>query len=444
MSAVFWEPETHSDRSFAQNRGTIMTSCKAKWFLAMLLLALPAAGQTLKVLHAFAGTDGEFPNGGLLRDSAGNLYGSTFGGGDLNCYNGISGSPGCGTVFKLDVHGIETVLYAFDGGGDGSGPSHLLRDKAGNLYGTTGPCYGYGGCSYGTVFKVNPAGQMTVLYSFTLGLDGGYPEAGLIQDAEGNLYGTTMGGGNPNYCTGQRSFAHRPGEWPTNGCGTVFELSPSGQEAVLYSFIGNSDGAAPVASLVRDTHGNLYGTTMGGGDLNVCYNNSPGCGTVFKVTWNGAETILHRFAGGSDGAYPNSALVRTARGDLIGTTSYAGPYGNGMVFKVSPAGKESILYAFTGGADGAYPDGALIQDSKGNLYGATGAGGAYGYGTIFKLTVAGKETVLYSFTGGADGSDPNGALTREKNGVIYGTAGGGGDLNCNPPSGCGIVFKLIP
>ncbi len=413
--------------------------------LAVILLAIPVACQTLTVLHTFTGTDREFPSGGLLRDSAGNLYGSTFGGGDLNCYDGVSGAPGCGTVFKLAVKGDETVLYAFDGGADGTGPSPLLRDAAGNLYGTTGPCYGYGNCSYGTVFKVNPAGEMTVLYSFTLGLDGGYPEAGLIQDSQGNLYGTTMGGGNPNYCTGNVDRRPHPlMEWPLNGCGTVFELSPSGQEAVLYSFTGNSDGQAPVASLIRDTHGNLYGTTMGGGDLNVCYNNNPGCGTVFKVTWNGKETILHRFMGGSDGAYPDSALVRTAKGDLVGTIGYGGgAYGNGMVFKVSPAGKESVLYAFTGGVDGAYPNGALIKDAKGNLYGATGGGGAYGYGTIFKLTMTGKETVLYSFTGGADGSGPNGALFREKNGDIYGTAGGG-DLNCSPPSGCGIVFKLIP
>jgi uncharacterized repeat protein (TIGR03803 family) len=151
------------------------------------------------------------------------------------------------------------------------------------------------------------------------------------------------------------------------------------------------------------------------------------------------ETILHRFVGGSDGVYPQSALVRTAKGALIGTTGYGGAYENGMVFKVSPAGKESVLHNFTGGVDGAYPNGALIEDSKGNLYGATGGGGAYGYGTIFKLTMTGKETVLYSFTGGADGSGPNGALIREKNGDIYGTAGGG-DPNC----GCGIVFKFIP
>ena len=425
-------------------------SGKAKWFLVIILLAIPAACQTLTVLHTFTGTDGEFPAAVLLRDAAGNFYSSTSGGGDLNCSNGISGNPGCGTVFKLAVNGNETVLYTFTGGVDGSGPSPLLRDMAGNLYGTTGPCYGYGGCSYGTVFKVNPAGQMTILYSFTLGLDGGYPEAGLVIDVEGNLYGTTMGGGNPNDCNSwfaRSQSAHPPMEWPTNGCGTVYSLSPSGEESVLYSFTGNSDGAFPGARLVRDSAGNFYGTTTGGGDLNVCYNNNPGCGTVFKLTPNGTEIVLHRFAGGTDGAYPGSALVRTAKGDLIGTTGYGGAYGAGMVFKVSPAGKETVLHNFTGGVDGGFPQAALIEDSKGNLYGTTEAGGAYGgygYGTIFKLTITGKETVLYSFTGNADGSYPNGALIREKNGVIYGTAGGGGDLNCNPPSGCGTVFKLVP
>jgi len=416
-------------------------SGKAKWFLIIILLAIPAACQTLTVLHTFTGTDGEFPAAILLRDSAGNFYSSTSGGGDLNCYNGISGSRGCGTVFKLDVHCNEIVLYSFPGGADGSGPSPLLRDRAGNLYGTTGPCYGYGGCSYGTVFKVNPAGQMTVLYSFTLGLDGGYPEAGLVQDAEGNLYGTTMGGGNPNDCNSwfaRSQSAHPPMEWPTNGCGTVFELSLSGEESVLYSFTGNSDGAFPVARLVRDSAGNFYGTTTGGGDC---------CGTVFKLSPSGQETVLHRFTGGKDGASPGSALVRTALGDLIGTTGYGGAYNAGMVFKVSPAGKESVLHNFTGGADGGFPYAALIEDSKGNLYGTTSAGGAYGgfgFGTVFKLTTAGKETVLYSFTGGADGSQPYGALVREGNGDTYGTARLGGDLNCSAPYGCGTVFKLVP
>jgi uncharacterized repeat protein (TIGR03803 family) len=257
-----------------------------------------------------------------------------------------------------------------------------------------------------------------------------------------------MGGGNPNDCNSERvarrPFSHPPMQFPMNGCGTVFEVSPSGEEAVLYTFTGKSDGAFPVVRLVRDARGNLYGTTTTGGDLNVCWDNSPSCGTVFKVSSNGIETVMHRFAGGKDGAYPEAALVRKANGILIGTTIFGGAYGAGAVFKVSPAGKKSVLYNFTGGVDGGYPETALIEDASGNLYGTTSDGGAYGHGTVFKLSMTGKETVLYSFTGNADGSDPSGALIREKNGVIYGTAGGGGDLNCNPPSGCGTVFKLVP
>jgi uncharacterized repeat protein (TIGR03803 family) len=218
------------------------------------------------VLYNFTGgADGFEPNGDLVRDSEGNLYGTAFEGGSSNA----------GVVFKVDPTGKETVLYSFTGGADGAHPyAGLVRDEAGNLYGTTGDG---GNCEFncGVVFKVDPTGKETVLYSFTGsgGVDGGLPYGRLVRDKQGNLYGTTWAGGNQgSYCTGF--------------CGVVFKVDPTGKETVLYTFTGQADGANPFAGLLRDTQGNLYGTTQYGGDLGSpqgwCY--GFGCGVVFKIS----------------------------------------------------------------------------------------------------------------------------------------------------------------
>jgi uncharacterized repeat protein (TIGR03803 family) len=214
------------------------------------------------VLYTFVGVpDGETPYAPLIQDAAGNLYGTTYGG-------GLSGS---GTVFKVDASGNETVLYSFTGGADESNPyGGVIRDAAGNLYGTT---Y-LGGKGAGVVFTINTTGQESVLYSFTGRTDGGYPRAGLVQDGKGNLYGTTEGGGLPS-CE----------------CGVVFKVHTNGEETVLHSFANVGDGAYPYAGLIRDSQGNLYGTTSGGG-LSSCE-----CGVVFKLDKNRNETVLHNFAG---------------------------------------------------------------------------------------------------------------------------------------------------
>jgi uncharacterized repeat protein (TIGR03803 family) len=393
--------------------------------------------QTFTVLYTFTGgADGEFPSASPIRDWAGNLYSTTVNGGDdLSC--SYSGIPGCGVVFKLDPTGKETALYTFTGGADGGVPSGLIRDREGNLYGTT---LGGGSSSLaaGTVFKVDNTGHETVLHSFCSAAncaDGNTPNAGVIRDEEGNLYGTTIGGG--EFCIEQ------------SGCGVVFKLDRAGQETVLYNFCPNgygncTDGSAPSSGLIRDAVGNLYGTTLGGG--------ANGDGTVFKLDPTGRETVLHSFAGGADGSYVVAGLILDEEGNLYGTTAGGGSGGGGTVFKVDPAGKEKVLYSFTGGTDGGWHNG-LIRDEQGNLYGTTLFGGLAPAsspcgvsfcGVVFKLEPTGKETVLYSFTGGADGANPSAALLRDFAGNLYGTASSGGDLSCFPPYGCGVVFKLNP
>ncbi len=267
----------------------------------------------------------------------------------------------------------------------------------------------------------------TALYPFTGPPDAAFPDTDLIRDEQGNLYGTTLYGGYADCYHGA-------------GCGTVFRVDGSGNEAVLYAFCPNHDtcpdGAFPDAALIRDHHGNLYGTTTDGG--------AHGYGTVYKIGKNGAETVLYSFAGGSDGASPQSNLVRDAEGDLFGTTGYGGgngctnKQGCGTVFKLTPSGKEIILYRFKGSPDGS-GSGNLIRDRAGNLYGVAG-GGAYNYGVVFKLSER-NETILYSFKGSPDGSAPE-SLIRDTAGNFYGNTRAGGQYGCYPGDDCGVIFRL--
>jgi uncharacterized repeat protein (TIGR03803 family) len=392
---------------------------------------IPASGMThhvlFSVLHTFTGVpDGAYPSAGLVMDKAGNLYGTTGFGGDAAC------TSGCGTLFKLDKKGTETVLHSFTGGADGDVPTgDLLRDAAGNLYSTTAK----GGTSdVGTVFEMDTSGNETILYSFAGNADGTEPLAGLVMDAAGNLYGSTSTGGDLSCYSG-------------NGCGTLYKLDRMGTETVLHAFAGTPDGAEPFAGLILDKAGNLYGTTVYGGDA-ACA--TFGCGTVFKLDKKSTETVLYSFPGGNAGYYPFGALVLDASGNLYGTTASGGASGHGTVFKLDRTGKETVLYSFTGGADGAIPYAGLIRDMAGNLYGTTYAGGTStfctnGCGTVFKLNKTGKETVLHSF-GGADGAYPFSRLIRDKAGNLYGTTVYGGDLSCYPfnGNGCGTAFKITP
>ncbi len=318
------------------------------------------------------------------------------------------------------------VLYAFNGT-QGSNPlGSLTADDTRTLYGTT---VSGGTAGEGTVFKLSTDGQQTVLYNFTGGADGGEPDSSVIQDAAGNLFGTTQFGG-IDAC-------------PGGGCGIVFKIAPNGKETVLYAFKGGSDGAVPSAGLIADNAGNFYGTTYNGG----AFNNG---GTIFKIQPNGVETILHSFGNGNDGAGPLAGLLLDASGNLYGTTLYGGASSGGTVFRLAPDGTEKVIYEFTGGPDGGSPLAVPIMDKQGNFYGTASAGGnttcaAKGCGVVYKLTPQGTETALYAFSGGSDGANPYGALSIDKKGNIYGTTRDGGrNQSICHAQGCGTLFKLAP
>jgi uncharacterized repeat protein (TIGR03803 family) len=346
------------------------------------------------------------------------------------------------------------VLHQFNGYWDGHNPNGSLNfDATGNLYSTTD--WGYGGaCQWhgcGTAFQLTPNsdGSWTenILYSFSdWGSPGSWPMSGLILDAEGTLYGTTQYGGTSS---------------PYMGLGVVFNLTPNldgtWTENVLHTFTGGSDGAYPVAALVLDSTGNLYGTTTGGGGKGICIGG--GCGTVFRLTPNPdgswTETILHAFAGHKYGAYPwPGSLIFDSAGTLYGTTRSGGAYGYGNIFKLTPnpdgSWAQRVLHQFTGGKDGANPNAGLSSDSAGNLYGTTWVGGANGYGNIFELMPKSGESwtekVLYQFKGGKPGANPNAGLVQDAGGSLYGTTYNGGIGPCRDSarSGCGTAFKLTP
>ena len=408
------------------------------------LVTSAAAAVQGRTIDVFKTTNGASPNSGLILDSWGNLYGTTPGGGAYDY----------GVAFELSPTSagwVETVLYNFceDTCPQGSSPqSALILDSDGNLYGTTA-----GGGTYGsgTVFELSPApggGWIeSVLYSFcaiTNCADGKGPTASVIFGERGRLYGTTSDGGQ-NQCNG-------------SGCGVVFELERSSNnngpwsETVLYAFTGGNDGGSPIAGLVSDSFGRLYGTTWLGGAQSV--------GVVFELTpvsgaWN--ESVLHTFcsaASCSDGSNPWASLILGTDGSLYGTTiaggktSLAAASGYGVVFRLTPtagAWSESVLHAFDG-TDGRAPYAGVILDSLGNLYGTTALGGdyscnsVYGCGLVFALRPSSggnwNEAALVVFSGGNEGLGPYANLVMDPQGHLYGTT------EYNGPRGLGTVFEL--
>jgi uncharacterized repeat protein (TIGR03803 family) len=448
--------------------------------IASLSFAAAAVAAPIEtVLHSFDGASaGAFPFAGLVADKHGALYGTTAYGGH-GADPGASGTHvGDGTVFKLtpprdgQTAWTQTVLYRFcqePGCGDGSRPyAGLLIDDDGALYGTTysGGSVGHLDAGGGTVFKLTAprdgqtAWTHTVLYRFQGGSDGNGPSGDLKSDGQGGLYGTTSSGG-------VNGADHE-------GQGTVFRLIPPpyGQtawtESVIYRFQGGGDGSHPDGDLMIDDQGALYGTTGRGGSTDA---KGLGFGTVFKLAppakgetaWK--ETVLYRFQGGGDGANPEAELVADDHGVLYGVT-YAGGIGggldgksgNGTIFKLTPPAKgepawtHTVLYRFKGGDDGGVPAlrTSLLVDKAGALYGTTTSGGlvgeagagSSGYGTIFKLAppagdqTAWTETVLHRFRAGDDGAYPDSGLFSDNQGALYGTTQGGGASNA------GTVFKL--
>jgi len=390
---------------------------------ALTLLLSAASAQTFKVFYTFSFSDGSSPNGDLIRDTAGNFYGTTQ----------FGGSSNRGLIFKLDPTGKQTILYTFTGASNGGIPiGRLLPDSAGNFYGITA----LGGdptCSCGTVFKLTKNGSLKVLHSFKGGKDGsqnqGQPELGLVM-VNGDLYGSASFGG-VSGCDGNL------------GCGVLFKVTQSGKETVLHRFTGQADGAFP-QDLTRDKTGNIYGATGGS------YMQGNG-GTLFKLDTTGKLTTLYTFPGGADGISPRWHLLRSASGVFHGVTQFGGNTTNcaissagcGVVFTVNASAKERVLHAFGKQVNGGEePSGGLL-DAAGNFYGVTVYGGTvnstctFGCGVVYRVGGDGKYSVLYRFTGGTDGGLPSGSLTEDAAGNLYGAATVAG-------SGNGVIYEITP
>lgn len=379
-------------------------------FIAAIALAIvlraatvpSAQAQTLTRLHTFSGApDGAYPLAGFVQDAAGNLYGTTQLGGITTgvCafISGFNNINGCGTIFKIDTTGVESVLYRFTGGTDGEFPaSGLVIDGAGNLYGTTSAA----------VFKLDTSGKLTTLHS-----PGAY--AGLVMDAAGILYGSSADGIfslDPSSLTytvlaaGVGSNAplalDAAGNLYGNTAATVFKLDMAGAYTTLHTFPqGPLDGSYLVSGVIVDAAGNLYGTTLHGGALNCIddQHNPVGCGTVFKLTPSEAESVFS-LAGPYD---PNVGLVQDPAGNLYGSAEFS----PGALFEMTPNGAETVLFTFTGGGLGrSYPTGSLALDSSGNIYGTTQYGGSVGAGTVFKLNPTGAATYPLTIAPSGTGS----------------------------------------
>jgi len=362
----------------------------SKLVLALALVAVGAApmqGQsTFKLLHGFlGGNDGANPTSGVVFGPNGYLYGVTLDG----------GAYGWGTVFSISPGGRYKMLHAFTGGADGASPNNQLTWVGTSLYGGTN----FGGASnQGTLFKIDSTtGALTTVYTFTGLTDGAIPNCTMIPDKLGNLYGTTFAGG-------------------ADDAGSIFFFEPSsGNLTTLYSFKGGSDGQYPFGRMARDANGNLYGSTVEGGGTN-------NFGTIFKLTASGQESVLYSFQGWPvhDVYYPYTNLFKDSAGNLWGGNASGGA-GDGAVFKVSKTGQETI-YNVPSGTEGPS---SVVMDSEGNLYGGMGSVGYYG--GVFKMDATGTYTILYSFTGGLDGTSPGGApVIRDAKGNLYGTSYQGG------------------
>ena len=393
------------------------------------------------IVHAFiGGAEGASPYDGVIGDGAGNLYGTTWQGGDVPCFFDSEG--GCGTVFMVDASGNLLTLHRFSGPPtDGALPNGpLTQDAAGNLYGTTGSG-GNGGhpAGYGTVFKLDAAGNETVLHHFTGGEGGAGPAGGVLRDSQGNLYGVTEYGGLP------------PGG--PNGYGTVFRLEPDGTFTTLHRFAADgSEGKGLQTGLVQDAAGNLYGVTSGE------FSGGIGGGTVFRIDSAGVFTTLHDFSTDSVAEDPRGPLMRDAAGNLYGVTRVGGDEDGGTIFRLDPAGELNIMHEFgrtdpLGGfpvsdaPGGTFPHAGLVGDPAGTVYGTTWSGGDSRMGIVYQFDLQSNVfTELHTFAD-AQGGFVEAPLLRDSAGILYGTTPRGGELACNPPVdsppvGCGTVFRI--
>jgi uncharacterized repeat protein (TIGR03803 family) len=379
---------------------SIHTVSSDKATLTVVPVAAPSA--SMATLRFFSGgNDGAFPYAGLIQGKDGNLYGTTEGG----------GASFYGSIFRMALTGGMSTLYSFTDGTSGANPyGRLLQGANGSFYGTTAQ----GGTNgYGTLFSLTTRNVMTSPYSFTGGVDGANPVAGLVQGSDGIFYGTTLYGG-------------------ANSYGSIFKMTPAGAVTALYEFTGADDGAYPYAGLIQGKDGNFYGTTLEGG--------AGGYGTVFTLTKKGVLTTLSAF-NYSNGSYPQAGVIQGADGNFYGTTLEGGLDGYGTIFSLTTNGTLTTLVSFSG-TNGSSPAGTLMQGSDANLYGTTSAGGMGGQGTVFKVTTNGTLTTLLWFDG-LNGANPEAPLLQASDGNFYGTTPLGG-IGYNPSAGGGngTVFRL--
>jgi len=413
------------------------------FFPTLLILALattvPWSAQAqdllnIETLHTFtASPDGAGPNP-LIRDAQGNLYGTTASGGFLGCPLGVGG---CGIVYKVAKDGTYTILYSFKGGSsDGGSPlSGVVRDPAGNLFGTTGGVNG----SPSTIYEITSGGEEKILRYLGNGnfSDGAAANSAPILDSKGNLFGNTSYGGDSS-CG-----------FNGNGCGVVYEVQANGKFRVLHTFTSLADGIEPIGSPVIDSQGNIFGIASLGGDLSC--DHPDGCGLIYELEHNGTYRILHKFTGKSDGAFPN-CVTDDGTGNVVGVTDSGGDlscnsgFGCGTIFRIDKAGKLKTLYQFPPITENNDSHTCLVRDSKGNLYGTNVNGGTHNSGYLGVFTTEGKYDVLYNFPidNSAHGGFPLG-VALGPNGEFFGVTVLGGDLNCGvEKSGCGTVFELRP
>jgi uncharacterized repeat protein (TIGR03803 family) len=394
--------------------------------LPLMLAALaPIAAQAkgFQIEYAFTGgSAGSFAAGGPVVGPEGELYGMTQRGGSGCTTKGRF--AGCGVAYRLAADGVYTVLHQFNGT-DGQQPTgELVRDAAGNLYGVTSfggrarMCPIFGGC--GVAFKLAPDGTFTLLHAFQGGLDPAYPFGGMIADAAGNLYGATSEG-----------CFHRN----VRGYGCIYKIAPDGTLSVLHRFQNGADGSDPSGPLVLDPAGNLYGVT----DID----NTANRGNVFKIAPDGTFTVLHDFTGApGDVGGPSSGIIRDAAGTIYGVSDDGGAFNAGAVFSLAADGTERVLHSFAGGSDGRYPESGLTIDGAGNLYGVTTEGGSSGCagrgcGIVYRISPDGKERILHVFHA-VHGKLPVAKLAFDAQGNLQGTVTLGGG------NGFGMVFKIAP
>ena len=367
-------------------------------------------GITFTTLISFNGTNGANPQANLLQGKDGNFYGTAPNG----------GANGNGTIFEISPDGsFFTNFYNFSAGSNGAAPvGALILGADGNFYGTTF----YGGVSnWGAIFRITTNGDYTRLGWFS-GTNGANPQVALVQAADGSFYGATTVGGPYTNTTPAGT-----------GYGVIFRITTNG--ALSTPVLFNKTNGANAAALIRGNDGNFYGATAWGGNTLVPW----GVGTVFRLSPDGTFTNLYLFSGFNDGGFPYANLVQGNDGNFYGAAFSGGEHNGGDLFRITPEGQFTNLYSFTGGSDGAWPYSALVQGSDGNFYGTTYKYGNYGLGTIFEVTTNGDLTPLISFSGTSGawlGENPQGALVQGSDGNFYGTTYGGGTYNQ------GTVFRL--